>query len=138
MSARPINILLVDDDEIDVMNVRRAMAKAGLDTPVWVATNGDEALDILRSGQMPAERRFLLLDLNMPRMNGIELLRVLRADPELKNTPVVVLTTSADERDRRAAYELNVAGYLIKPVQFQEFVETLGVVTAYWHRMEMP
>src|SRR4051812_14143501 len=119
-------ILLVDDDEIDVMNVRRAFDKGKIDNPLFVASDGLGALEMLRDGTLPRGRRLVLLDLNMPRMNGIEFLRELRADPALRGTPVVVLTTSDEERDRLEAYDLHVAGYLLKPVRFLAFVELMG------------
>ena len=99
-AAPPRNILLVEDDEVDVMNVRRAFEKNHIANPLLVASNGLEALDKLRSGELPKNRRLVLLDLNMPRMNGIEFLREVRSDPELHATPVVVLTTSNDESDK--------------------------------------
>ncbi len=133
-----LNMLLVEDDEVDVMNVRRAFRKNNICNPLWVAGNGVEALEILRGSEMPAERRLVLLDLNMPRMNGIEFLRELRADEALAPTPVVVLTTSDDERDRVEAYHLNVAGYILKPVTFASFVETMATLNKYWSLVEMP
>jgi CheY-like chemotaxis protein len=143
MQDRVINILLVEDDEVDVMNVRRAFKKGGVTNPLFVASNGLEALDMLQSqrGQspvMPSERRLILLDLNMPKMGGIEFLQVLRADPDLKSTPVVVLTTSGEDRDRVQAYNLNVAGYLLKPVTFEPFVQTMTTLNHYWTLCEMP
>src|SRR5437763_13518330 len=119
--ARPLHILLVEDDQVDVMNVRRAFEKNKILNPLYVAMNGSEALAMLRDGRVPRDRRLVLLDLNMPGMNGIEFLRELRADPDLKLTPVVVLTTSNDERDKVHAYDFNVAGYLVKPVTFPSF-----------------
>ena len=133
-----VNILLVEDDEVDVMNVRRAFLKNNIRNPLWVAGNGLEGLQVLRGGEMPRERRLVLLDLNMPRMNGIEFLRELRADPELRLTPVVVLTTSDDERDRVNAYDLNVAGYILKPVTFVSFVEAMATLNRYWTLVEYP
>src|SRR4028119_1270089 len=133
-----LNILLVEDDEVDVMNVRRAFKKNNICNPLWVAGNGLDALEMLRTGDMPRERRLVLLDLNMPRMNGIEFLRELREDAELRSTPVVVLTTSDDERDRVEAYNLNVAGYILKPVTFANFVETMATLNKYWSLVEMP
>jgi CheY-like chemotaxis protein len=133
-----LNILLVEDDEVDVMNVNRAFKKNNISNPLWVAGNGIEALAVLRSGDMPEDRRLILLDLNMPRMNGIEFLRELRADPELKATPVVVLTTSDDERDRVDAYHLNVAGYILKPVTLANFVEAMATLNKYWTLVELP
>ena len=110
MNASPLNILVVEDDEIDVMNIRRSFQKSHITNPLFVAGNGIEALEKLRNGGIPKERRMVLLDLNMPKMNGIEFLRELRKDPALAFTPVVVLTTSNDDRDKCEAYDLNVAG----------------------------
>ncbi|HEU0051561.1 MAG TPA: response regulator [Longimicrobium sp.] len=138
MSERMLNILLVEDDEVDVMNVRRAFTKNNITNPLFVASDGEEALAKLRGGEVPAERRIVLLDLNMPRMNGIEFLRALRADPALAATSVVVLTTSNDERDRIEAYNLNVAGYLLKPVTFTSFCEVMATLNKYWTLVEMP
>jgi CheY-like chemotaxis protein len=133
-----LNILLVEDDEVDVMNVRRAFEKNRILNPLHVASDGLEALDRLRNGEIPHNRRIILLDLNMPRMNGIEFLRELRADPQLRLIPVVVLTTSNDERDRIEAYNLNVAGYLLKPVTFINFVELMATMNKYWSLVELP
>jgi CheY-like chemotaxis protein len=133
-----LNVLLVEDDDVDVMNVRRAFKKNHIANPLWVAGNGLEALAVLRGGEMPRERRLILLDLNMPKMNGIEFLRELRSDTELHGTPVVVLTTSDDERDRVEAYNLNVAGYILKPVTFVNFVEAMATLNKYWTLVEMP
>jgi CheY-like chemotaxis protein len=137
-TGRLLNILLVEDDEVDVLNVRRAFKKNNITNPLFVAGNGVEALEHLRSGRIPRERRIVLLDLNMPQMNGIEFLRALRADPELSTTPVVVLTTSNDERDRIEAYHLNVAGYLVKPVTFSNFCEVMTTLNKYWALVELP
>jgi CheY-like chemotaxis protein len=136
--SRLLNILLVEDDEVDVMNVRRAFQKNHIANPLFVATNGVEALELLRSGAVPKDRRMVLLDLNMPQMNGIEFLRELRRDPELHWIPVVVLTTSNDERDRIEAYDLNVAGYLLKPVTFGNFCDLMATLNKYWALVELP
>jgi CheY-like chemotaxis protein len=137
-SERLLNILLIEDDEVDVMNIRRAFKKNNIANPLFVAGNGLEALEQLRSGAVPRDRRIILLDLNMPQMNGIELLRELRRDPELNLTPVIVLTTSNDERDRIEAYNLNVAGYLLKPVTFSNFCEVMAALNKYWALVELP
>lgn len=137
MSNNALAVLLVEDDAIDVLNVRRAFEKNKLTNPIFEAKNGIEALDILRRGIMPP-RHLVLLDLNMPRMNGIEFLRELRADPALKATSVVVLTTSNEERDKVEAYQLNVAGYLLKPVTFPSFVELMAALNKYWTLVELP
>lgn len=137
-ATRCLNILLVDDDAVDVMNVQRAFQKAHISNPLFVAHDGIEALARLRGNDFPCERRLVLLDLNMPRMNGIEFLRELRRDPALHGLPVVVLTTSDDERDKVDAYHLNVAGYLLKPVTFASFVEIMATLNKYWMLVEMP
>ena len=133
-----LNILLVEDDQIDVMNVRRAFDRNRITNPLFVAGNGIEALRMLRENEVPTGRRIVLLDLNMPRMNGIEFLRELRADAVLQHTPVIVLTTSNDERDKIDAYNLNVAGYLLKPVTFLNFVEVMAALNKYWTLVEFP
>ncbi len=138
MEGRPLNILLVEDDQVDVMNVQRAFKKAGITNPLYLAGNGIEGLELLRGTSLPHDRRMVLLDLNMPKMNGLEFLRELRKDPELLATPVVVLTTSNDDRDRVEAYNLNVAGYLLKPVTFTSFVELMVALNRYWTLVELP
>lgn len=138
MSERVLNILLVEDDEVDVMNVRRAFERNNVSNPLFVAGNGLEALEILRGSELPKERRLILLDLNMPKMNGIEFLEALRADPELASLPVVVLTTSNDDQDKIDAYNFNVAGYLLKPVTFSNFCERMTTLNKYWALVEMP
>ena len=135
---KSLNILLVEDDQVDVMNVKRAFERNRIANPLFVAGDGIEGLELLRSGKIPKERRLILLDLNMPRMSGIEFLRELRADNELQLTPVVVLTTSDDERDKIDAYNLNVAGYLLKPVTFVNFVEAMAALNKYWTLVELP
>jgi CheY-like chemotaxis protein len=136
--AKPLHILLVEDDQIDQMNVKRAFERNKISNPLYIAENGLEALEMLRDGRVPGDRRLILLDLNMPKMNGIEFLRNLRADPQLGHTPVVVLTTSNDEQDKVDAYDFNVAGYLLKPVTFTSFVELTSALNKYWTLVEMP
>ncbi|MFH7030685.1 MAG: response regulator [Heteroscytonema crispum UTEX LB 1556] len=143
MQERVINILLVEDDEVDVMNVKRAFKKVNITNPLYVAGNGIEALSMLRGNHLeppgiPADRRLILLDLNMPKMGGIEFLQELRSDPKLKATPVVVMTTSNEDQDRVEAYKLNVAGYILKPVTFASFVELMAALNKYWTLCEMP
>jgi len=141
MQERIINILLIEDDEVDVMNVQRAFKRNNIENPLYVASNGLEALAMLRNQgdeTMPTSRRLILLDLNMPRMGGIEFLHALRADIELRMTPVIVLTTSNQDRDRVEAYDLNVAGYILKPVTFAKFADMMATLSKYWSLCEMP
>jgi len=138
-----VNILLIEDDQVDVMNVQRAFRKGHITNPLYVAENGLEALEMLRGKEgcppmIPANRRLILLDLNMPKMSGIEFLQALRNDPKLKQIPVVVLTTSNEDEDRVNAYNLNVAGYLLKPITFSTFVEVMLALNKYWTLCEMP
>ncbi|BAZ46571.1 response regulator [Chondrocystis sp. NIES-4102] len=143
MQEKPINILLVEDDIVDVMNVKRAFRQYKITNPLYVAHNGIEALSMLRSqpgkpAEVPTTRRLILLDLNMPKMNGLEFLQEIRQDPELKRTPVIVLTTSDEDRDRIEAYNFNVAGYILKPVTFGSFAGVMVALTNYWTLCEMP
>ncbi len=139
--SKLLHILLVDDDEVDVMNVQRAFKKNNILNPLYIATNGLEALALLRgeAGQtIPSARRLILLDLNMPKMNGLEFLRAVREDPALRPLTVIVLTTSDDDRDKVEAYNLNVAGYILKPVTFGAFVEAMATLNKYWALNELP
>lgn len=143
MEERIVNILLVEDDEVDVMNVKRAFRQNRITNPLYVAGNGIEALEMLRGSEqakptIPNSRRIILLDINMPKMSGIEFLYELRQDPGLAHTPVVVLTTSDEDQDRIDAYKLNVAGYILKPVTFSNFAEVMAALNKYWTLCEMP
>jgi len=143
MAGKVLNILLVEDDALDVMNVQRAFKKNNVLNPLFVAGNGLEALDMLRgidgkAPEVPLDRRIILLDLNMPRMNGIEFLWELRGDPLLNLIPVIVLTTSGEDRDKVEAFQLNVAGYILKPVTLAHFIETMATLNKYWTLSEIP
>lgn len=124
-------ILLVEDDEIDAMAVERAAMIAGCKSSILRARDGVEALEILNSNSKSSVR-LVITDINMPRMNGIELLQHIRRDDVLQKLPVVVLTTSSDERDRLAAYNENVAGYMVKPVDNKQFERLIEVLLNYW------
>lgn len=134
----PLQVVLVEDDDIDVRNVRRAFAKGNILHPLYLASDGVEALELLRSGTVPLARRLVLLDINMPRMNGLEFLGELRADPTLRDTAVVVLTTSDDVQDKARAFALNVAGYFIKPATSEAFLALMVALDHYWSLVELP
>lgn len=140
--TQQLNILLVEDDEVDVMNVQRALKKNNATATLYRAANGIEALAMLRTNNQIAPnnntRLLILLDLNMPKMGGLEFLKELRADLALANLPVVVLTTSMQDSDLASAYQYNVAGYIVKPITFTSFVETIDVLNRYWSMSEMP
>lgn len=117
-------ILLVEDDELDVISVRRALNKIQFDHELVTAYNGIEALDKLRGNKgfqaINPLPDVILLDINMPKMNGIEFLSVLRSDPDLMHLKVIIMTTSAEQRDRVATENLGIFGYLIKPLNFND------------------
>jgi CheY-like chemotaxis protein len=140
MEEKLVTILLVEDDMVDVMNVERAFRKNNIHNPLAHAKNGLEALGMLRGEdgfeKITPKPQIILLDLNMPKMNGMEFLKELRNDPELKAISVFVMTTSNDERDKFEAYNLNVAGYIIKPVSFEKFVNAVSILNSYWKLCE--
>jgi CheY-like chemotaxis protein len=136
--GRAIHLLFVDDDPLAEMTLRRAYRRLEMDGPLTIAHDGLEALELLRDPFFPLDRCVVLLDLNMPRMDGVELLKELGADPELALLPVVVMTTSDDQRDLAAAYEAGASGYFVKPVSFADFVEQVRSVIEYWSRAVLP
>jgi CheY-like chemotaxis protein len=129
------HILLIEDDDVDIMTVRRSMKELGVPNPLDQVSDGEQGLAFLRN---PANARpgLILLDLNMPRMNGVEFLVELRADAALKSIPVVVLTTSKEETDRVSAFNQSVSGYMIKPVDYPQFVNTMRIIRDYWATSE--
>lgn len=134
-----MTILLVEDDEVDVMNVKRAFKKNHIQNPLLVAGNGLDALEILRSKNLDVPRpKIILLDLNMPKMGGIEFLKELRKDPELSSISVFVMTTSNEDSDKVEAYNLNVAGYILKPLSMERFIEAVSTLKSYWMLCEFP
>jgi CheY-like chemotaxis protein len=141
LTGNTVNILLVDDDKVDVMAVKRSFRELRIANPVIEARNGIEALDYLR-GQNGREKVpspcLVLLDLNMPRMGGIEFLEELRRDADLRGTLVFVMTTSAAEDDRTRAYQKNVAGYVLKHRPGQSFLEAISMLEHYWRVIEFP
>lgn len=138
MTTERLRLLLVEDDEVDAMNIRRALQQRGLEYPLHVVGDGQQALAALREGLVPRRRLLILLDLYMPKLNGLETLQAIRQDPELSMLPVVLLTTSQDEQTKLDAYGLNVAGYLRKPVDPAELVQQIDALCNYWAATEMP
>ncbi|WP_288410237.1 response regulator [uncultured Herbaspirillum sp.] len=134
---KEVSLLIVDDDDIDVMGVRRALEKLRIANPSFRARDGLEALDMLRGGTLPSPS-IVLLDLNMPRMNGIEFLRELRADKMLTKTVVFVLTTSKADEDMAMAYEKHIAGYMTKSTINRDFMSAIGLLEHYWRIVELP
>ncbi|WP_276167539.1 response regulator [Zobellia alginiliquefaciens] len=125
-----MDILLIEDDAIEVMKLQRTVKKLELKHNIIETKNGEDALEILKSGNKLPD--IILLDLNMPRMNGIEFLSILRADDVLKYLPTVILTTSENRADLLECYKIGVAGYVIKPLKYEEYESKLHKVLQYW------
>jgi CheY-like chemotaxis protein len=134
-SLKPV--LLVEDDTIDALTVKRAFHDLQVACPLAHCLNGEDALNYLteEGRETPC---VILLDLNMPKMNGIEFLRVMKANPALKRIPVVVLTTSSEERDIAESFTWGVAGYIVKPVDYTRFVAAIRTLDQYWSLNELP
>jgi len=132
-----VTLFIVDDDDIDAIALERALRKLRLLNTVRRAHDGQEALNLLRAGEIPAPF-IILLDLNMPRMNGLEFLEALRTDPMLTHAVVFVLTTSKSDEDLVAAYRKHVAGYVFKQHMDRDFLEVIGLVEHYWRLVELP
>ena len=130
-------ILLVEDDEVDAMTVERAFSELKVTNKLVNKLDGKEALEYLR-GNGSQKPCVVLLDLNMPRMNGFEFLKVVKADDILKRIPVVVLTTSNSDQDIVESFNLSVAGYIVKPVDYKKFVEAMRIIDMYWTLSELP
>jgi CheY-like chemotaxis protein len=135
LSSKPI--LLIEDDDVDVMTVNRALQDSKVTNQVVSLGNGEEAIEYLRN-ENSVKPNIILLDLNMPKMDGTEFLRIVKADKELKKIPVVILTTSNSERDVVEAFELGAAGYMVKSVDYEKFVETIRAIDQYWTLSKLP
>lgn len=136
LNEKLVNILLVEDDEVDVMNVKRAFSKNNIKNPLFVAGNGVEALDMLDNDIVPLPK-IIILDINMPKMNGIEFLREIRGNDRFKNITVFVMTTSNEDSDKIKAYDLNVAGYILKPLSFEKFLSSVATLKNFWQLCEL-
>lgn len=141
MEVNGVHLLLIEDDQVDAEAIQRAFRQQRIANPFIVVPDGVEALKALRGedGYDPVPKPYLiLLDLNMPRMNGIEFLQALRRDPELQRSIVFVLTTSDREEDKLAAYEEHVAGYILKSRAGEDFLEVIKLLRTYWRIVEFP
>jgi CheY-like chemotaxis protein len=130
-------ILLVEDDNVDVMTVKRALKDLKVSNQLVPISNGEEALEYLKK-ENTTKPCFVLLDLNMPKMNGAEFLKTVKADKALKKIPVVILTTSNSEQDVIESFELGAAGYMVKSVDYEKFVETIQAIERYWTLSKLP
>ncbi len=141
MSGQPVTLLIVEDDEIDLMGIHRALRDLKISNPTVHAVDGIEALETLRgeNGKTAVKRPYIiLLDLNMPRMNGIQFLEEIRSDEALKDSVVFVLTTSDADADIISAYAFNVAGYIVKSDARESFKEAMDMLDVYWTIVALP
>ena len=134
-SSKPI--LLIEDDNVDVMTVERVLRDLKIANKLVSTSSGEQALDYLRTNgnKKPC---IILLDLNMPKMNGTEFLKIVKTDEALKKIPVVVLTTSSQQQDVVESFKLGAAGYMVKSVDYGKFVETIRTINLYWTLSELP
>lgn len=137
LAYKQVSILIIDDDEIDVQSFKRTFAKLKIANPVYRARDGVEGLELLRSRNVPGPY-IILLDINMPRMNGLEFLSQLRQDPVLTSAVVFILTTSVADEDIFEAYRLHVAGYIPKQEMDSQFLTVIGFLDHYWRVVELP
>jgi CheY-like chemotaxis protein len=130
-------VLLLEDDNVDAMTVKRALKDLDVKNPLVRVLNGEQALEYLQNETNP-EPCVILLDLNMPKMNGTEFLRIVKADTRLKCIPVVVLTTSKADQDKLDCFDNSVAGYIVKPIDYQGFLDAMRILNLYWTLSELP
>jgi CheY-like chemotaxis protein len=132
---KTLKILLIEDDMIEVMKLNRAISSLKLPHKIIEANNGEEALKLLKEKDNIPD--IILLDLNMPKINGIEFLGILKNDATLKYVPTIILTTSSNQRDLLACYEIGIAGYVLKPLKYEEYVSKIEKLLAYWSINEL-
>ena len=137
-SKERIHLLLVEDDDLDAMNTERALSHQSQVASLTKVGDGEAALELLRAHKLPSRRLVVLLDLKMPKMGGIELLRKIRETPDLHSLPVVIMTSSHDESDRAQAYALNAAGYFVKSPDAADLERYVASMCAYWSSVAFP
>ncbi|MEM8508081.1 MAG: response regulator [Bacteroidota bacterium] len=129
-----MKVLFIEDDMIESMKLQRAIEKFQLKHTIVEAKNGEEALEVLNGGDLPD---IILLDLNMPRMSGIEFLSILKADERLKYLPTIILTTSENRADLLECFKIGIAGYIIKPLKYEDYEIKIKKVFDYWEISEL-
>lgn len=130
-----LKVLLIEDDTIEVMKLKRAIKKLELEHELIEAKNGEEALTLLKNDQVLPD--VIFLDLNMPKINGLEFLKILKEDDILKYIPTIILTTSNNRKDVLACYQTGVAGYIIKPLKYEDYIKKISVALEYWSMNEL-
>jgi CheY-like chemotaxis protein len=133
--TKSLNILLIEDDAIEVMKFNRVLSTLKLNHKIIEAGNGEEALEILQVKKTIPD--IILLDLNMPKINGIEFLQILKKDSFLKYIPAIILSTSNNHRDVLECYKIGIAGYVIKPLKYDDYVDRITKTLEYWSTNEL-
>lgn len=133
--TKALNILLIEDDVIEVMKFNRVLSTLGLNHKIIEANNGEEALEILKVKDTIPD--IIILDLNMPKINGIEFLTILKNDSYLRYIPAIILTTSNNHRDVLECYKIGIAGYVLKPLKYEDYVDRIKKTLEYWSSNEL-
>lgn len=133
--SKALNILLIEDDEIEVMKFNRVLSSLKMNHKIIEANNGEEAIEVLKVKEVVPD--LIVLDLNMPKINGIEFLGILKADEYLKHIPAVILTTSNNHKDVLECYRIGIAGYVIKPLKYEDYVDRITKLIEYWSVNEL-
>lgn len=125
-----LSFLFIEDDEIEILKFKKSLKKLGFSHRILEAKNGEEALDVLKKKEeLP---HVILLDLNMPKMNGLEFLKEIKQDPHLRYIPAIIVTTSSNQQDMLESYKLGIAGYIIKPLRYEDYIKKIQRVVDYW------
>ncbi len=130
-----LKILLVEDNIIEILKVKRAIENLGMNHEVLEAENGEIALDSIKQEEINPD--IVLLDLNMPKMNGLEFLAIVRNDESMRHLPIIILSTSNNNRDLMEAYKLGVSGYILKPLKYDDYVKKIEYTLQYWSNNEL-
>ncbi len=133
--TKSLNILLIEDDLIEVMKFNRVLSTLGLNHKIIEANNGEEALEILKIKETVPD--IIILDLNMPKINGIEFLQILKNDSYLRYIPAIILTTSNNHKDVLECYKIGIAGYVLKPLKYDDYVDRIKKTLEYWSSNEL-
>jgi CheY-like chemotaxis protein len=132
---KSLNILLIEDDAIEVMKFNRVLSTLNMNHKIIEANNGEEALTVLKEKDIIPD--IIILDLNMPRINGVEFLKILKNDEYLKYIPSIILTTSNNHKDVLECYKIGIAGYVLKPLKYENYVERIRKMLEYWSTNEL-
>ncbi len=132
---KKLKILLIEDDTIELMKLNRAMSSLNMNHEVREANNGEDGLELLLSKNYYPD--IILLDLNMPKINGIEFLSILKGNESLKFIPTIILTTSSNEKDLQACYNIGISGYILKPLKYEDYIAKINLLLSYWSANEL-